>query len=127
MNLLFGLISFIMLHRSELIGVPLVILIDYLNKDVKSEYAKFFVSMFACFIAALFLKFDSLLYGSPTEALSSWTLIFSQTQIVFKLYFKNSGIRWLFQGLYTPSEKNPSEVTTTPSVKVDPEVIPVVE
>lgn len=104
MNLLLGLWSFILLNRAELVGIPMVMLVDYLNKDVKSERVRFFTAALACFFAACFLDYKEIMYGSPEQALSSWILIFTESQATFKLYFKDSAFRKWLQDAYTPDK-----------------------
>lgn len=127
MNILLGLLSFVVNNAEILIGIVMIFLIDYLNKDVKSERGRFFIAGFACVVASLFINFNEILYGSPEQVLTSATLIFAESQAVFKLYFKDSWARWKAMSLYSDVDKKAVESTTGASTNSASEVIPVTE
>ncbi len=76
------------------VGILLPPIIQVINKDIPQEREKerFWASVVICFAVAILLKWNDLLYGSPESVLTSAGIIFAESQIVFKTYFKDS---WL--------------------------------
>lgn len=93
MELLIGIGIFIVMHATELVGFILPPIVDILNRDVPDEKERFIVSVLVCMFAAILVKWNSLLTGSPAEVAMSASLIFVQSQVIFKLYFKDSFLR----------------------------------
>lgn len=128
LNVIYGLGEFIVKNAPVLIGIPMVMLVDFLNKDVKSEKGRFFIAGTACLFAGMLLHASDVLYGSPAEVLQTATIIFAESQIVFKFYFKDSWIRWQLQRAYKPEARVLGEKDNTEAkAEMDSEVIPVVE
>lgn len=97
MELLAQIINFLVSHSTDLLGVILPPLVDILNRDVPDEKEKLIVTVLVCTVAAFFTKYNSLAYGDPAAFMSSLGIIFMESQIVFKLYFKNSYVRQKIQ------------------------------
>lgn len=89
------LLNLVISNAPNLVGVVLPVLIDVLNKNLAPDKDKerFFVSAGVCLVVAVILKWNSLTYGSSEALLASFTLIFTESQIVYKLYFKDSFLR----------------------------------
>lgn len=87
------------LYSPDLVGVLIPPIVEILNKDIPEEKAtkRFLVSILVCFIAAMILRWDQLMAGSATQLLTSFGLIFTESQVVYRLYFKDSFIRHKLQ------------------------------
>jgi hypothetical protein len=59
----------------------------------------FFVTVMVCVTTAIMLHWKELVFGSPEQVMIATSIIFFESQIVFKTYFKNSWLRWKIQGL----------------------------
>lgn len=84
---------FIVMHATELVGLVLPPFIDYLNREVPNENERFLVAVMVCVAVAVLTKWSNLQSGSATEVMTTASIIFLQSQVIFKLYFKNSFIR----------------------------------
>lgn len=93
MELLGQIVQFFISHSADLLGIILPPLVDFVNKDVPDEKERMLVTILVCLGAAVFTKYNSLATGDPATFMASLALIFSESQIVFKLYFKNSYVR----------------------------------
>jgi len=78
-----------------LVGVVMPPIVELLNRDVKSETERYIVSVLLCFLAAILLHWREVEVGSPETVLAYATLIFMESQTVYRLYFKKSRIRGL--------------------------------
>lgn len=123
MDILLGLGTFLIQNAESFVGVVLVVLIDYLNKDVRTELERFLVTVIACLFTAAIIHHDELLYGSPEQVLQTATLIFAESQVVFKLYFKRSWLRWQMQRFLQvgKEERATIEPQETMSIQEDPQ------
>ena len=83
------------LYAPELIGVLLPPVIEILNRDIPQEKQKerFLATLAICFVVALLLKWNSLVLGNVEQLLVSFGLIFTESQAVYRLYFKDSYFR----------------------------------
>lgn len=77
----------------QLSGFILPPIIEILNKDVTDDRYRFIVSMLICLVVAFFVKFDSINTGNYSDLVTSFGIIFAESQVVFKLYFKESFLR----------------------------------
>ena len=77
---------------STLLGVVLPLIVDFVNKQVQSSKARFWISLG---ISALAGFLSSFLAGELTGLglLASITLVFSASQIIYKTYWETSSIR----------------------------------
>jgi hypothetical protein len=80
-------------------------LVEVINRDIKNSNVRFGITVLLCVIIAALLHIPQLMMGSVEGLLSSMTLIFAESQVVFKLYFQDSTLR--------ASMQRP-EVVTTP-------------
>jgi hypothetical protein len=94
----------------DLIGFILPPIIEYLNKDVKTEREKFIVTLLLCFLIAFISNWQKLTsrasWMSIEEMLESFAFIFIQSQIVYNLYFKKSLLRAKLIDKITPDDTN---------------------
>lgn len=97
--------NWIIANASMLIGVIMPPVVDYLNKDVRTDRERFLVSIFACFVAALLLHWQQI-YDNPGQLLATAGIIFTECQVVFKVYFKDAWLRWRLMELYTKEDKD---------------------
>ena len=84
---------YLVANASYLVGFVMPPLVEILNKDVKSSRERFAVSVGSCVLAAILLHWHELVFGSPQNLLASAGLIFTESQVVYKLYFENSWLR----------------------------------
>ena len=97
MDSLITLGAFIIANAPNLVGFLIPPVVEVLNKDVHGANERFLVTVFTCLLAATILHWGELLYGSPEQLLTSAGIIFTESQVVFKLYFQNSWVRWKIQ------------------------------
>ena len=97
--------SFIVSNAPQLVGLVMPPLVEVLNKDVQGKTERVLVTIAVCFIAAVLLRWNDLVYGSPKEVFALAGLIFGESQAVFKLYFENSWLRWKIQTSFSTEEK----------------------
>lgn len=95
------------LYGPDLVGVLLPPIIEILNKDIAKEKVteRFLGSMAICFVVALLLKWNSLMTGSPEELVTSFGIIFTESQVIYNLYFKKSFIKAKINEKFAPSPK----------------------
>lgn len=111
MDVLIGLGHFIIAHSTELAGFILPPVVDYLNKDVPNEFERFIVTILICLFTAVLTKWNLLVLGSPNAVFETATVIFFESQVVFKLYFKNSYLRYMINKPNSPPPDLPNHST----------------
>lgn len=94
----------ISLYAPDFIGFLLPPVIEIMNKDKTNEKQKFIISMAVCLVAAFFTKYNSLTGGDYNSVLTSFGIIFVESQVIFKLYFKNSFFRSVMVERLTKTE-----------------------
>lgn len=112
-NLIYPILIMLYQNAHNVAGLALPPFIDYVNKQVANEKARFIITILMCLGLATVFKWESLAYGSPDEVLQAATLIFIESQAVFKLYFKTSYLRKTIQDKYTNTEalnNNPVDI-----------------
>lgn len=92
-DIVLGVGIFIIMHANQLIGLILPPFVDVLNRDVPNEQERFIVALLLCIGLAVLTQWNSLIGGSPMAIATTASLIFFESQIIFKLYFKNSFLR----------------------------------
>lgn len=107
MDILLALVRFFIDNAPELVGIVLPPVVDFINKDVPNEQEKFIVTVLVCLVAALFLKWNNITYGTPEAIFLTASIIFLESQAVFKLYFKNSYIREKIKEKVEPKRVEP--------------------
>lgn len=93
------------LYGPDLVGILMSPVIEILNKDIAKEKTteRFLASMAICFVVAFLLKWNQVMAGSPEELIASFGIIFTESQVVYKLYFKDSFIRAKIQERLAPT------------------------
>jgi hypothetical protein len=84
-------------------------LTDILNNWVPDdeEWQKFLVSLAACFLLSAIVNWHALKIGSTQDLFVSFGLIFTASQSLFKMYFKDSLFRNKLQGVLNPPQPDP--------------------
>jgi len=77
-----------------LVGLFLPFVIDAMNKGVTNSRVKYLVSVFLCLGLGILLNLEKATVG---DVLGSGALIFTSAQTMYKLYWKNSKVRKVFQ------------------------------
>jgi hypothetical protein len=95
----------------DLVGFVVPVFVEFINKNIKNDNARFIMTILVCLIVSALLKLQSLSMGSVDNFFQSAILIFSESQIIFKLYFKDSYVRMRIQESFT---KKPDETFTVP-------------
>lgn len=86
-------LSLIVLHSPDAIGLVMPFLAETITRKVTNQNWKFTIVLALCIVAALLLNINNIKMGNPEEVLTSATLIFTASQVVFRYYFKNSALR----------------------------------
>lgn len=94
MDVIIGAGLFIIKHGPELIGFILPPFVEWLNREVPTGTERFIVTLLVCLIVSIILKWDNIVYGTPEQVAATFGILFVQSQLIFRLYFKNS---WLKQ------------------------------
>ena len=97
MEIVYSAGNYIVTNASYLVGLVLPVIVEVLNKDVKGSRERFFITIFVCIFAGSLLHYRELLYGSMEDVATSIGIIFAESQLVFKLYFEKSWLRWKIQ------------------------------
>ena len=100
-------------------GFLLPPVMDYIGKDVKDDNERFLAILLLCFIYTCLIDFQDIKYGNLSALVLSMTFIFTQTQVMFKLYWKKSTKRtalmdWIL-GPQDEAQSNPAGETTPPT------------
>lgn len=93
MDYILGFFTFVVNNAPYLAGIVLPPLVEVLNRDVQNDQERYIVAVLVCLIAAVALHFKELLSGSPNMVAASFFIIFTESQTVFRLYFKTSLLR----------------------------------
>ena len=78
----------------DLVGLALPFIADFVNKKIPYSNIRFLLSILLSIGAALLLNVDKLRGGDWNELLGKVGLIFTESQIVYRLYWKNSHARF---------------------------------
>jgi hypothetical protein len=103
----------------EIIGLVLPPLIDVLNKDISPDQkleirvggismdfeARFLISLAICFIASVIIKWNDISHGSTINLITAFSLVFTESQAVYRLYFKDSWLRGKIQDKLSKPEQ----------------------
>jgi hypothetical protein len=84
-----------MQNPAAVVGIIMPPLIDILNKDIpkEREVSRFIATFAICFATAIVFDFNKLMYNSWGELLTTVGIIFTESQVIYRLYFKNSYLR----------------------------------
>ena len=81
-----------------LIGAVAPVLIEFVNRYIKSTNGKFIVSLLLPLIGGVALNFKELKMGDVESILASGTVMFTSAQAVYKLYFRDSVLQKRISG-----------------------------
>lgn len=98
MDYLLALLQIASTHSPELVGFILPPIVEILNKDIDDQRERFIVSCLVCFLVASLLDWKYIAAGTPEALIGTFTIIFAESQLVFKTYFANSTIRYKISG-----------------------------
>lgn len=108
MDAVLGLGLFFVNNAPALVGLILPVFVDVLNRDVHDETERFWVTVLLCVMAAGLLHWRELVDSSP-EKFALWIgLIFTESQVMYRLYFKDS---WLRSKISRATEEEGSETS----------------
>jgi hypothetical protein len=79
-------------------GPILPVLIDYLNQYIPDARARFLVSVLVCISITSLLNLDKLITGDWAGLIGTIGLVFTQAQIMYKLYWEKSDARVAIYG-----------------------------
>lgn len=77
----------------ELVGFLLPPVIDLVNRKVNNPTLRFWITLAISLIMGAIIRWDEIGLGNPEVVLASAAIIFTESQIVYKTYWKDSGIR----------------------------------
>ncbi len=92
------------INSTDFIGVLLPPVIQLMVYEEADEKKRFLATILICLFASVFLNFNKITLNSWQELLTTFTLIFSESQIVYKLYFKESAFKNFIDRRLTPNE-----------------------
>lgn len=99
-------VQLVMQYGSAFVGVAMPWFVTILNRNVTDPRIKFGVTLAACLGVAGLLKLDVLYLGTWSDAeevLGLFTLVFTESQVVYRLFFKDSKQEaWLLKRIGTP-------------------------
>jgi hypothetical protein len=73
-----------------IIGAILPPVIDLMVKYIKNSNIRFIVSLLICLVAGVLISIDNLTFA---DILGSGAIVFASAQVIYKTYWKDSGIR----------------------------------
>lgn len=100
-----------------LVGFILPPFIDVVNKRVESAKMRFFISLIVSLIAAVAITYPSLSIGDVNGLLVALTIVFTEAQIVFSLYWKDSEARGRLQAKMAASDNTAPASGIVPPVE----------
>lgn len=75
------------------VGFLLPPAIDYINRYITDSRLKFAVTLLICLVVGAIIHLGDLTWGNIDAILSSSAIVFSEAQVVYKLYWKDSSVR----------------------------------
>lgn len=121
MEYILGLLQIASAHSPELVGFILPPVVEVLNRDIDDQRERFIVSCLVCFFIAAILDWKYLAAGTPEALIGTFTILFAESQVVFKTYFANSTIRYKISGrLDEPNSYQHEKVVATENKVEEP-------
>ncbi|MFA5014015.1 MAG: hypothetical protein WC549_00545 [Actinomycetota bacterium] len=77
----------------NLIGLILPPIIDLVNSRIANDRIKFLVSVVICTLIAAAVNYQQLNVNSVGAFLQSASIVFTESQLVYALYWKKSSVR----------------------------------
>ena len=78
----------------DLVGFALPFIVDFVTKKTSSSVIRFVITVLSCVGAATLLNLDKLQSGEIGEILGKTGIIFTESQVVYRLYWKDSHARF---------------------------------
>lgn len=88
-----SIVTTLTLHAPLFVGFLMPVVVEVLNRDVPNDTERFIVSLLVCAVAAALLNIEALQYANIEDLIASFALVFAQSQVMYRLYFKNSFVR----------------------------------
>ena len=85
--------TYIIANGPNLAGIILPPLIEIINKDIPDERQRFLIACTICFAVAVVFRWDSVASSDPQKFIATLGLIFAESQMVYRLYWKSSVLR----------------------------------
>ena len=77
----------------DYVGIVMPFFIDLINRKITNSNWKFVVSLVLCLVVAVVVNLNQLLGGDITVVIGKIGLVFTEAQIIYKLYWMNSQAR----------------------------------
>jgi hypothetical protein len=103
MHVLVGILAWILDNAPSLVGIVLPPLVQILNKDVTNEIERFWITIIVCLVVGVLLHWNQLVIGDTKAVEISLAIIFAESQITYRLYFKNSIISQKISSIFPPN------------------------
>ena len=81
-------------NMQDLVGFALPFIVDVINKKFPDSPVRFIIVLLSCIGAATLLNLDKLQSGDWGEILGKVGIIFTESQIIYHLYWKDSQARF---------------------------------
>lgn len=94
--------NILIIYFPNVVGVFMPFFIQVVSADIKDEKQRVWISVIMCFLVAALLNWKQLQYGNLSGAEKSMGLIFVESHVVYKTWFKNSMANALLTGLFEP-------------------------
>ena len=85
--------SAFIVYFPNFVGFLLPPFVEILNKDVKSDWERYIVSLITCLLIGILLHWNDIAHGTPQDTFLYATMIFVESNTIYKLYFANSRLR----------------------------------
>lgn len=82
-----ALLLLLITNAPHVVGFVMPYAVRYISRDIKKERERQMLSFLVCFFAALLLHWKELAYGEPVLFAAYIGLIFTESNMMFKLYF----------------------------------------
>lgn len=106
-----------------LIGLILPPLVDVVNKDVKNSNWRFVIAVIVSILAAIAVSFPKLSHESYLDLIKSASIVFAESQVIFKLYYEDSFVREKITAKLGSKDATPSVSDATTSSPSDPNAV----
>lgn len=118
LDLVTSLGSLVVNNSVELLGFILPPVVQILNKDVHTERERFIVSLIICLMSALVVKWNELITGDTEDMMVYAMLIWTESQVIYRMYFKTSAIQQRIQEKLNPVVETSIPPTSVPTSQI---------
>lgn len=98
-----------------LVGFVMPPFVEVLNRDVKGKGAQAVIAFLACFLAAVLLHWNEIAFGNPEQVVAITGIFFTESHLLYKLYFERSSIRYRIQDRLGITEERGHETMENPA------------